>query len=46
LAEFPSAVGAVRAALQFQTGVKELTAGDADDKRIAFRNENLPRILQ
>lgn len=36
LAEFPSAVGAVRAALQFQTRVKELTA-DMEDRRIAFR---------
>ena len=37
LAEFPSAVGAVRAALQFQSRVKELTAADAEDRRIAFR---------
>ena len=37
LAEFPSAVGAVRAALQFQTRVKELTVADTDDRRIAFR---------
>jgi TolB-like protein/class 3 adenylate cyclase len=37
LAEFPSAVQAVRAAIQFQTCVKELTAGDAEDRRIAFR---------
>jgi TolB-like protein len=37
LAEFPSAVGAVRAALQFQTRVKELTAADAEDRQIAFR---------
>jgi class 3 adenylate cyclase len=37
LAEFPSAVEAVRAAVQFQTRVKELTAADEDDKRIAFR---------
>src|SRR5207244_4474785 len=37
LAEFPSAVEAVRAALQFQTRVKELTAGEAEDRRIAFR---------
>jgi adenylate cyclase len=37
LAEFPSAVEAVRAALQFQTGVDELTIGDAEDRRIAFR---------
>jgi TolB-like protein/class 3 adenylate cyclase len=37
LAEFPSAVGAVRAALQFQTRVKELTTADAVDARIAFR---------
>ena len=33
----PSAVEAVRAALQFQTRVKELTAADAEDRRIAFR---------
>jgi class 3 adenylate cyclase len=37
LAEFPSAVGAVRAAVQFQTRVKEITAADAEDRRIAFR---------
>jgi TolB-like protein/class 3 adenylate cyclase len=37
LAEFPSAVGAVRAAVQFQTRVKELTTADALDARIAFR---------
>ena len=37
LAEFPSAVQAVRAAVQFQTRVKELTAADAEDVRIAFR---------
>jgi TolB-like protein len=37
LAEFPSAVGGVRAALQFQTRVKELTINDAEDVRIAFR---------
>jgi TolB-like protein len=37
LAEFPSAVEAVRAALQFQNRVLELTASDEDDKRILFR---------
>ena len=37
LAEFPSAVEAVRAAVQFQTHVHELTMGDAEDRRIAFR---------
>lgn len=37
LAEFSSAVEAVRAALQFQTRVKELTIGDLEDTRIAFR---------
>jgi TolB-like protein len=37
LAEFPSAVEAVRAALQFQTRIDELTIGDAEDKHIAFR---------
>ena len=37
LAEFPSAVGAVRAAVQFQTRIAELTAADEDDSRIAFR---------
>src|SRR5713226_8417996 len=37
LAEFPSAVRAVRAAAQFQTRIKELTIGDAEDRRIAFR---------
>jgi TolB-like protein/tetratricopeptide (TPR) repeat protein len=37
LAEFPSAVQAVRAAVQFQTRVKELTTADAEDSRITFR---------
>ncbi|HLX14687.1 MAG TPA: adenylate/guanylate cyclase domain-containing protein [Bradyrhizobium sp.] len=37
LAEFPSTVEAVRAAIQFQTRIDELTIGDAEDKRIAFR---------
>ena len=37
LAEFPSAVEAVRAAMQFQTRIRELTIGEAEDRRIAFR---------
>src|SRR6516162_907544 len=37
LAEFPSAVEAVRAAVQFQTRIHELTISDAEDERIAFR---------
>jgi TolB-like protein len=37
LAEFPSAVEAVRAAMQFQTRISELTIGEAEDTRIAFR---------
>src|SRR4051794_16477627 len=37
LAEFPSAVGAVRAAVQFQTRIHELTVQEAEDRRIAFR---------
>src|SRR6266478_4033102 len=37
LAEFPSAVEAVRAAMQFQARIRELTTGDAEDRRIAFR---------
>jgi TolB-like protein/class 3 adenylate cyclase len=37
LAEFPSAVQAVRAAVQFQTHIKELTIGEAEDRRIDFR---------
>ena len=36
LAEFPSAVEAVRAAMQFQARVNDLTEGD-EDGRIAFR---------
>src|SRR5712671_910170 len=36
-AGFPSAVEAVRAAIQFQTRIKELTIGDAEVRRIAFR---------
>ena len=37
LAEFPSAVEAVRAGTQFQTRIHELTMGDAEDRRILFR---------
>jgi TolB-like protein/class 3 adenylate cyclase len=37
LAEFPSAVEAVRAAMQFQTRIKELTSAEKEDSRIAFR---------
>jgi TolB-like protein/Tfp pilus assembly protein PilF len=37
LAEFPSAVQAVRAAAQFQNRVRELTTTDAEEMRIAFR---------
>jgi TolB-like protein/class 3 adenylate cyclase len=37
LAEFPSAVEAVRAAVHFQTRIKELTIGEPEDRRIAFR---------
>lgn len=37
LAEFPSAVEAVRAAMQFQSRIKELTTDDAEDRRILFR---------
>jgi TolB-like protein/class 3 adenylate cyclase len=37
LAEFPSAVEAVRAAVQFQARIKELTIGEVEDSRIAFR---------
>src|SRR6516225_1584116 len=37
LAEFPSAVEAVRAAVQFQNRIKERTIADVEDWRIAFR---------
>ncbi len=37
LAEFPSAVDAVRAAMQFQDSVYELTIDDAEGERILFR---------
>ncbi|SPP94675.1 Putative adenylate cyclase 3 (fragment) [Bradyrhizobium vignae] len=37
LAEFPSAVEAVRAAVQFQTRIKELAAADAEERQIVFR---------
>ena len=37
LAEFPSAVQAVRAAVLFQTRIKALTTADAEDRRIALR---------
>jgi class 3 adenylate cyclase len=37
LAEFPSAVEAVRAAMQFETRIHELTIDEAEDHRIALR---------
>jgi TolB-like protein/class 3 adenylate cyclase len=37
LAEFPSAVEAVRAAMLFQTRIHELTIGDAENRRLRFR---------
>jgi TolB-like protein/Tfp pilus assembly protein PilF len=37
LAEFPSAVEAVRAAEHFQAAVRDVTAADPADKRIVFR---------
>jgi TolB-like protein/class 3 adenylate cyclase len=37
LAEFPSAVEAVRAAVQFQSRIHELTIDEAEDNRIALR---------
>jgi TolB-like protein len=37
LAEFSSAVEAVRAAVQFQTRIRELTTADPEERRIAFR---------
>src|SRR6267143_275365 len=37
LAEFPSAVQAVRAAIQFQSLIKELAIDEVEDRRIAFR---------
>ncbi len=37
LAEFPSAVEAVRASMLFQTRTHELTIGDAEDRRLRFR---------
>src|SRR5690349_7223580 len=37
LAEFPSAVEAVRAAVQFQSRIRELTTGEVENRRIAFR---------
>ncbi len=37
LAEFPSAVEAVRTAMEFQNRIHELTMDDAEDRRIAFR---------
>jgi class 3 adenylate cyclase len=37
LAEFPSAVEAVRAAQHFQDRVRKLTAGAAEDRRLVFR---------
>jgi TolB-like protein/class 3 adenylate cyclase len=37
LAEFPSSVEAVRAAVQFQTRVSELTTSGVEERRIVFR---------
>ena len=37
LAEFPSAVEAVRAARHFQDRIRDLTVGEADDRRLTFR---------
>src|SRR6516225_6680674 len=37
LAEFPSAVEAVRAAIEFQTRIEELTRDEVEDRRIALR---------
>jgi TolB-like protein/class 3 adenylate cyclase len=37
LAEFSSAVEAVRAATRFQTGILEVATGDTEDERIYFR---------
>ena len=37
LADFPSAVDAVRAAMQFQDGVQELAIGEAEETRFVFR---------
>ena len=37
LAEFPSAVEAVRAAVQFQARITKLTLGEVEERRIAFR---------
>ena len=37
LAEFPSAVEAVRAAVQFQGRVHDLTINDSEDRRIRLR---------
>src|SRR5215831_5952574 len=37
LAEFPSAVEAVRAAIRFQTRIKELTIVEVEERRVALR---------
>jgi len=37
LAEFPSAVEAVRAAMEFQSRINELMIGDGEDTRLQFR---------
>ena len=37
LAEFPSAVAAVRAAVQFQTRINERSIAEVEERRIAFR---------
>src|SRR5689334_490451 len=37
LAEFPSAVEAVRAALHFQDRIRDLSAPEAEDRRLVFR---------
>ena len=37
LAEFPSAVETVRAAIHFQNSIRDLAAGEAEDRRLVFR---------
>ncbi len=37
LAEFPSAVEAVRAAIHFQNSIRDLAAGEAEERRLVFR---------
>jgi hypothetical protein len=45
-ARHPSGTPAMRAAMQFQTRINDLTIGDAEDRRIAFRGATVAKIAK